>query len=165
MIKKIFLAIMIALPAMAFGQGKFGTVDVQSILTAMPEVTEMNTQLETASKKYDEEFKKLVEEYNKKMTEFQNLAKDTPESIKERRVAEMQEYEQKINQFRQTAQQDLQRQQEQLMAPIEEKLQKAIETVGTEGSFTFIFQNAMPTYVGKDVIDVTPSVKGKLGLK
>lgn len=165
MIKKLLLAIMIALPSIAFAQGKFGTVDVQDVLAAMPEVTEMNTQLETASKKYDEEYKKLIEEYNKMYTEFQNLDADTPDAIKERRIQELQSYEQKVSQFRTTAETDLRSQQERLMAPIEEKLQKAIEAVGSEGAYTFIFQSAMPTYIGKDVTDVTPAVKTKLGLK
>lgn len=165
MIKKLFLAIMIALPSLAFAQGKFGTVDVQDVLAAMPEVTEMNTQLETASKKYDEEYKKLIEEYNKMYTEFQNLDADTPDAIKERRIQELQSYETKVTQFRTTAETDLRSQQEKLMAPIEEKLQKAIETVGSEGAYTFIFQSAMPTYIGTDVTDVTPAVKTKLGLK
>ena len=41
----------------------------------------------------------------------------------------------------------------------------AIQSVGDEGSFTFIFENQIPVYVGKDAVDVTPLVKTKLGIK
>lgn len=165
MIKKILLAILIALPFCGFAQGKFGTVDVQNIIQAMPEFTAMQSQLEASSKTYESEFQKLREEFNKKYTEFQQLTDTTLESIKERRLQELQELDQKIQQFQATASQDLQRQQEQLMAPIQTKLQDAIKAVGDEGSFTFIFENLAAAYTGKDVVDVTPLVKTKLGIR
>lgn len=165
MIKRILLAILIALPLCGFAQGKFGTVDVQTIIQAMPDFTAMQSQLETSSKTYEAEFQKLREEFNKKYTDFQQLDENSPQSIKERRMQELQELDQKIQQFQATASQDLQRQQEQLMAPIQTKLQDAIKAVGDEGSFTFIFENMAAAYTGRDVVDVTPLVKNKLGLK
>ncbi len=166
MLKKILLAIIIALPCTALAQ-KFGVVDGESIISAMPEMTTIQNQLNDASKKYEEEFAKLTEEMNKKVTEFQALDKDTttPESIKERRMQEIQELDAKIQQFRQTASQDLQRQQQQLMAPVEQKITDAIKAVGQEGAYVFIFQQQIPIYVGTTVTDVTPAVKAKLGIK
>ena len=166
MIKKLLLAILIALPCSALAQ-KFGVVDVQAIFQAMPETTAAQTQLTEASKKYEDEFAKLKEEMNKKVTEFQTLSKDTttPESIKQRRMEEMQELDNKIQQFRNTAAQDLQRQQEQLMAPIEQKINDAVKAVGQEGNYTFIIQNGVALYNGVTVEDVTPAVKTKLGIK
>ncbi|MCH5345538.1 MAG: OmpH family outer membrane protein [Muribaculaceae bacterium] len=165
MIKKILLAILIALPLCGFAQSKFGVVDVQTIFTALPDVKEMQSQIEASSKTYETEFQKLNEEFNKKYTEFQQLDASTPESIKERRMQEIQELGQKIEQFRATASQDLQQQQEKLMAPIQQKIQDAIKAVGDEGSYTFIFENIAAAYVGKDVVDVTSLVKAKLGVK
>ena len=60
---------------------------------------------------------------------------------------------------------DLQRQNQQLMAPVQEKVVKAIQSVGAEGNYTFIFENVMPLYSGSDVTDVTPLVKAALGIK
>ncbi len=166
MIKKLLLAILIALPCSALAQ-KFGVIDVQSIIMVMPEYTAAQTQFTEASKKYEEEFSKLNEEMNKKVTEFQTLSQDatTPESIKQRRMEEMQELDNKIQQFRNTATQDLQRQQEQLMAPIEQKIAEAVKAVGQEGNYTFIFQQGAALYTGVSVEDITPAVKTKLGIK
>ncbi len=166
MIKKLILAILFALPMSVFAQ-KFGVVDVEAIIPNMSEYAAVQTQVNAASQKYQEEFDKLQEEMNKKMSEFQNLEKDatTPESIKERRIQEMQELNEKINQFRNTATQDLQRQQQQLMAPVEQKFNDALKAVGQEGGYTFIFPNGVALYSGADAIDVTAEVKTKLGVK
>lgn len=165
MIKKLLLAIMIALPTMAFGQ-KFGIVNTGAIMQDMPDLKEAQAQLETASKKYDEEFKNLQAEMQKKYEELQKAEQEkAPEAILQRRMSELQTLDQKIQEFRQTAAQDLQRQQEQLLAPIQQKVINAINAVGAEGNYTFIFENTAPVYVGSTVTDVTTFVKGKLGLK
>lgn len=165
MIKKLILvlAVAIALPV-AMNAQKFGVVNADEVLTAMPDFTKMQDQLAEASKQYEDEFKKLQEEMNKKFTEYQSLAKDTPDSIRERREAELQELDQKLTQFRNAAQQDLQRQQQTLMAPIEQKLMEAISAVGQEGGYTFILQDGQALFQGKDVVNVTAEVKAKLGL-
>lgn len=168
MIKKILLAILMALPLTAAAQ-KFGTVNVEQVLTAMPEFTAMQTQITEASKKYEAEFQKLVEEINKLIADYQAIADDpnTPQTIKERRMQEIQDKQATVEQFRQTATQDLQRQQEQLVAPIQARINEAIKAVGTEGAFTFIFpfDPGLVLYQGSTVVDVTPLVKQKLGLQ
>lgn len=168
MLKKIIIALLVALPLSAAAQ-KFGTVDIDQVVSAMPEVAEMQTQLTEASKKYEAEFQKLVEELNKLVTEFQAIQNDanTPETIKERRMQDIQERQTKVEQFRTTATQDLQRQQEQLMAPIQAKMTEAIKAVGQEGGFTFVFpaDPGLVLYQGADVVDLTATVKAKLGIK
>ncbi|MCM1029102.1 MAG: OmpH family outer membrane protein [Pseudoflavonifractor sp.] len=164
MIKKIILALLIMLPSMAFAQ-KFGTVDTEAIMTAMPEIKEMQATIDAASKKYEDEFANLRTEFQKKLEEYQGLGADTPETIKERRGQELQELDQKMQQFTQSAQNDLQQQQMRLLQPIQERVKQAISAVGAEGSFTFIFEKPMPLYSGSDVVDVTPLVKKKLNLQ
>ena len=164
MIKKILLAIMIALPSMAFAQ-KFGVVNTQDLTTNLPEMKEAQTAFEASVKKYQAEETNLRTEFEKKAKEFEAMAEDTPQAIKDRRIGELQELQGKIQQFQQTAQQDLQRQQEQLMAPIQQKVITAIKSVGAEGNFTMIFENQAPLYTGADVVDITALVKAKLGVQ
>lgn len=163
MLKKIILAVLIALPSIAFGQ-KFAVVDTQTIIEAMPETKEMEATLQAASKKYQDEYKNLTDKFNKEMADFQNLAADTPESIKQRRVQELQELEQKMAQFSQTAEMDLGQQQQRLIVPIRERIQSAIQSVGTEGGYTMIFEKQSPLFIGADATDVTAAVRTKLGL-
>jgi outer membrane protein len=167
MIKKLLLAILIALPFSAFAQ-KFGVVDVNKVFTTMPEATAMQQQLSDASKKYEDEFSKLREELDKLYTDYQTIQNDpnTPETIKERRIQEIQERANKVDQFRETAQQDLSRLNEQLAAPIQQKITEAITAVGQENGYTFIFPNeqGLLLYKGSEVVDATPAVLKKLGL-
>ncbi len=163
MFKKLLLAIMIALPMSLFAQ-KFAVIDTNTLIAALPEVKTVNEQLEAVNNKYQEEFNKLQTEFQKKFEEFQALDASTPQSIKDRRIQEVQELENKINQFRETASQDLQRQQQQLMAPIQEKVLKAIQSIGQEGGYTFVFENMVPLYTGADVKNITDEVKARLGV-
>lgn len=167
MIKKILFAICVAIPAVLCAQTvKFGTVDVESIIPAMPEYAQANAQIEQASKKFESEYQTLQEEMNKKMAEFQQLNNDanTPQSIKDRRIQEIQEMDERAQQFLATARQDIQRQNTQLMQPIQEKMMNAIKAVGAENGFTMIFPLGSALYESSDVIDCTPLVKTKLGI-
>ena len=166
MFKKLIIAVAfaIALP-LAMSAQKFGVVDVDAILPNLPEFKSVQEQLEKASQNYQQEFSKLQEEFDKKFAEYQALDATTPASIKERRESELQELGTKIDQFRNTAAQDLQRQQQTLMAPVQQKVIDALNSVGQEGSYTFIFQTGQAAYQGKDVIDVTADVKAKLGIQ
>ena len=86
---------MIALPMSVFAR-KFGTVNTAELMESLPEMKTVQEQMTAASNKYQDEFSKLQEEFNKKYQEFNALDASTPETIKERRVQEMQELDAKI---------------------------------------------------------------------
>ena len=166
MFKKIILIIALILPVSVMAQ-KFGVVNLDDVFAAMPEAKEMQTQLEQTSQKFQQEFDKLQEAVNQKYTEYQTIANDTtPDAIKERRMQEIQELANNVEKFRNQAQQDIARQQEQLAAPIQQKITDAINAVGQENGFTFIFPNepGLLLYKGTDVVDVTPMIRTKLGI-
>lgn len=165
MFKKVIitLAVLIAMPVVAFAQ-KFGVVDNEAIVTAMPEFISLQTEIETISKKHEEELKNLQDKFNREYADFQALGEDTPQSIRERRMTDLNEQEQKIQQYVMIARQDIEKQQQTKMEPILKRAMEAITAVGNEGGFVFIFDKNQPAFTGADVVDVTPLVKSKLGL-
>lgn len=163
MIKKIILAALVALPMFASAQ-KFGVVNTNDVMQALPDVKEVSDKVDAASKTYESEFQKLQEQMNKEYEEFQKLDPSTPDAIKQRRQQELQDLYQKLEQFRATATQDLQRQHEQLMAPIVQKVTDAITKVGQEQNLTFVFEQGQAIYVGTDVLNITADVKKVLGI-
>ena len=168
MMKRLFLAALVALPMCLAAQTlKFGTINTQEIFNLMPDMVTAETTLKSVSEKYQAEYKKLQEEFEKKYKEFQALDANTLQSIKDSRLRELQENQQKIENFQQMAAQDIQKQQETLLAPITDKIQKAIQAVGAENGFTFIYDLSIPAilYSGNGAEDVTPLVKTKLGIK
>ena len=168
MIKKFLLAALVAFPMCIAAQTlKFGTVNSQEIFNLMPDKATAESTLQSVSEKYQTEFNNLQQEFEKKFKEYQELDPSTPQSIKDRRAQELQENQQKIQNFQQMAAQDLQKQQETLLAPITDKIQKAIQAVGAEGGYTFIYDLSIPAvvYTGAGAEDVTPQVKAKLVIK
>lgn len=168
MLKKILLAVAVALPMFASAQTlKVGIVNTGDIIQAMPETTAAQTKLQDVQKKYQDEFTNLENEYKRRVEEFQNMKQDELPAIKERKSREIADYQQKIQAFMQEADNDIARQQQELMAPITQKIREAIESVGKEGSYSMIenYDPSLILYYAAPVEDITAKVKAKLGLK
>ena len=169
MIKKLLLAIMIALPMSVFAQ-KFGTVNTADLMESLPEMKTVQEQMTAASNKYQDEFTKLQEEFNKKYQEFQQaIAKDSlPPNIAERRQKELQDMMQRQEQFQQDAQQQMAKAQNDAMAPIYQKLDNAIKAVGAAEGVIYIFdlaRTSIPYVNESQSINLTSKVKANLGIK
>ena len=150
----------------ANAQAKFGHVNTEEIMQAMPETAKMRADMEALQKQYDEEEKGLIAEYQKKIEEYQAKEKDLPDNIKQRRVQEISEMEQKIQQARQDNAQAFQKAYTDRLEPIQKKVLNAINTVGKEGGFVYIIQQNSLPYISTTLsTDVTAQVKAKLGLK
>lgn len=166
MLKKILLAVLVALPMMVSAQTvKIGLVDTQSVMTALPAYTEAQTTIETIAKKYEEESKKLQAELQRLYEEYQAMGQDALPAIKERKEQDIMACEQKMQSFSQSAREDLQKQQESLMSPIIANVQSAIQSVGKEGGYTLIQELGAVYYYGAPAEDITATVKAKLGVK
>ncbi len=166
MLKKFIIALMCCLPMTMVAQSlKFGTVNTTDVITAMPERIEAEKQMQDLTKRYEDEFVKLQEDFQKKYQEVQAMGDTVPETIKMRRYEELQAMDQRIQSFRQVAEQDLAKKQEELFIPIQQKLMDAINAVGSENGFTYIFDANAAYYKGIGNEDVTPLVKTKLGIK
>ena len=165
----MLLAVTATMMCFAAQAQKFGYVNTSEIFNVMPEKATAENTLKTVSDKYETEFKNLQDAFQKKMSDYEAADKDasTPQAIKDRHNQELQDDYVKIQNFQQTAAQDLQRQQETLLAPITQKLQNAIQAVGAEGGYTFIFDQAAGSiiYTGTNAEDVSAKVKAKLGIK
>lgn len=167
MLKKILLIMMLIAPMSIYAQ-KFGHVRVNEIVTAMPEFTKYQTEMQAIAKQFQDEAKIMQDEYNKKATELQQEAEKLPKNILERRQKDLQDMIQKYQQFEQEAQQSLQKSEQEKLEPIYKKLQDAIKAVGNEGGYTFIVEETaeqIVPFMGSSVIDVTTAVKTKLGIK
>ncbi len=84
----------------------------------MPEATAAQTKLADTSKKYEDAYGKLIEEYKRPAEEFQNMKEDVLPAIRENKARDLADKQNKIQQFEQQAQEDLGKQQQELMAPI-----------------------------------------------
>lgn len=167
MLKKILVALLVAMPMLASAQSiKIGLVDSNTVLMALPETKAAEEKMMEIQKKYEDEYTKLREEMARKVQEYQDLEKDSTAlpAIKERKLQDLQDYQTKMADFEKMVQQDMQKQQETLMMPIVTKVKSAIESVGKEGGYTIIQEKAAVLYFGTPAEDITPAVQKKLGL-
>ncbi|MDR2148858.1 MAG: OmpH family outer membrane protein, partial [Tannerella sp.] len=133
----------------------------------MPEMTAVQTALENEQRQYDAQLKIFQDDYNRKFADLQAQQDTLTENIKILRMQEIEEIRTKYENFVPVAQQAMQKKQEDLIAPIREKVQKAIQDVGTENGYTYILPNdpSIILYSGPTAIDATDKVKAKLGIK
>ena len=165
MLKKIIIALLCCLPlAMNAQTFKFGTVNTGEVLAVMPERAAAEKEMQDLTKRYEDEFVKLQEDFQKKYQEVQAMGDTVPETIRMRRYEELEGMQQRIESFRQVDEQDLAKKQEALFMPIQQKLMDAITAVGSENNFTYIFDANAAYYKGVGNEDVTPLVKAKLGI-
>lgn len=157
MTRRLILAIILSLPLMA-GAQKYAVVDIDSIVSQLPEVKDAQVALDAASATFQTEFNTLCLELDKKYTEYRQLPSTTSEEIHKRRIQELQTLDQKIKQFRQAADQDLQRQQQMLMAPILNRINAAIDEICRQSGYTVIFRSSAPLYTDPSVTDLNPIV-------
>lgn len=150
----------------ASAQAKFGHINSQEVMQAMPEATTMRTEMEALQKQYEADEKAMIAEYQKKVEDYQAQESTMPDNMKQRKIQEIQDMEQKIQQARQDNQQALQKAYADKLTPIQNKVMDAIKAVGTAGGYVYIMEtNSIPFINTTLSTDVTAQVKAKLGLK
>ena len=153
-------------PVATFAQ-KFGHVNSQEIVQAMPEFTKARTDIEALTKQYEADLKSMQEELQKKSEAYEKEQATLPANIKERREKELQDMYQKIQQSYQDNQQALAKEQSERMQAITTKVLDAIKQVGQSGGYVYIMDltGGIPYISTTLSTDVTSQVKAKLGLK
>lgn len=165
--KRTFLILCAAMlfPLFAGAQShKIGIVDSQKVLSEMPEMKSMQSELDNLAKKYEDTLVQLQKEFQTKYQDFVKEQETMVESIKSRKQQELEDLSKRIQDLNNVAQQDMQKKQVELFAPIQTKLREAINKVGNDGGFTYIMDSSQMLYVGNGSEDVTSLVKSKLGL-
>jgi len=162
--KKIIIAMMLALPMLASAQ-KFGHINTQELFALMPEVNQIKLKMDTINSQYENQLAMMQEEIQKKMQDYQAQEATMPDAVKQIRQQELQEMNQRIQLFYQTAEQDIQKKQQELLTPVHEKMVKAIKVVGDREGYTYIFDSAAMQYIADGANDVMSAVKKELGIK
>ena len=167
---KRFLMIAVALlPLVVMAQARIGIVNSQQFFELMPEKANAEAQLKALSDRYHAEYELLRSEFDKKYADYQTVAADAsmPETIKERRVQELQESDKKMREFERRAADDIAAKRVALTAPLTDRIQAAIRKAGEQGGFDLVLDTAVTpvAYSGPNTIDITPMVKGILGIE
>ena len=167
--KRVLMMAVALLPLMLMAQSRIGIVNSQQLFDLMPEKAAAEAQLKALSDKYHAEYELLRGEFDKKYADYQTVAADAsmPETIKERRVQELQESDKKMREFERKAADDIAALRTTLTKPIADRVQDAIRKAGEQGAFDLVLDTAVTpvAYTGPATIDITPMVKALLRLE
>lgn len=166
LIRLTLLAALVMCSSSAFAQ-KFGYINSQELIAAMPERDSVQARLTKVSDDYANQLESIQVEFNNKYQAFQKDYNTLSESLRQMKEKELQDLQNRFEEFQRVAQQDMQKMQQDLMIPIIERAQNAIKKVGQTNSFTMIYDlasGALAYYDEASMTNVLPMVKAELGI-
>jgi outer membrane protein len=162
---KIALVALFAVGSTALYAQKFGRIDYQALVQAMPEIDSVSVKMEAASAEYQEHLESLQVELNNKVNDLQKAPATMSESVKQLRQREIQELNERLQQYLQIAREELSKTEAALYAPIEAKANEAIKKVCKAEGIIIAFQTGSVAYIDEDqTTDILAKVKAELGI-
>lgn len=168
MTKKLIILLLAIAPFAAIAQNaKLAHINTNEIFTQMPEIPGIETQLNNKQEEISKNGQALVDEFNKKNEEFQKGAATASEAVKADQGKQLEQLQERYQMFLQNSQREMEELRQKLLAPIQQKIATAIQEVGAEKGYTYVFDMAAGSivYHSASAEDATPFVKTKLGIK
>lgn len=124
-LKTLAIAIVLFIGTQVSAQTKVAHIDVQALMTTMPEMKTAQDQMKKIQETYDKDYKNMVAEYQTKLQKYEQEAPTAGDALNETRSKEMQDMGSRIQQFEQTAKKELGQKEMDLIKPIMEKSSKS----------------------------------------
>lgn len=147
---------------------KFGHINSDDLIRAMPEYDSAMAKLEKTRKELVNAIEIMQVEINNKYEAYNKEAKNLTDLVRQAKEQEIQDAQQRLQEFQVNAQTKLQEEQATLTQPIFTKVDKAIKEVGKEGGYIYVFDVAKGQVLYFDdtkSINILVQVKTKLGIK
>lgn len=147
---------------------KFGHINRNELIQAMPEFDSARAQLEKLNTELSNQLELLQVEYNNKAAAYVKESKNLTDIVRQTKEQELQDFQTRMQTFQTNASNTLQEKSVSMYTPVTEKADKAIKEVGKENGYIYIFdlsQNSVAYFDATKSTDVTSLVKTKLGLK
>jgi outer membrane protein len=147
---------------------KFGHINSEELITAMPEFDSANVKLEAYRKELINYLELMSVELNNKSDSYNKELKNLTDLVKQTKEQELIDLNRKIQEFQTNAQEKLQQKQVELFQPVYAKVDKAIKDVGKENGFLYVFDISKGSLLYFDETkstNVMALAKAKLGLK
>ena len=160
----LLLAAMVAMPAQA---QKIGYVDQQAVLVSMPEMQEVQQQVQKEMKRQQRELQQQRQQFQKQVKQFQQQQSLLDDSARAERERQLQQRQQELQQAAQKRQQQMQQQRRKMMQPLLEELQGAIDKVAAQQELDMVLRREVLLYedeTSEQVVDITRDVAGELGI-
>ncbi|MBO4341171.1 MAG: OmpH family outer membrane protein [Bacteroidales bacterium] len=163
--KRLFVIALASLMALSAGAQKIGRVNFNELVMLMPEMDSARETISASQKEAEETYSAMVEEYQGKLSQYQQKNASWTAAIKESKEKELIDIQNRIQEFQQNITQELQQQQAQLMAPINEKANKAVKEIAKAKGLTALFDASQAIYFDDEaVVDITADARKALSI-
>jgi outer membrane protein len=170
--KKFIGIIMLSITLFIAGQSlgaqnfKFGYINRDELMKAMPEYDSANVKIDKLRKELVGQLASMHDELNNKTTVYNNGSNSFSDVVRKTKEEELKNLNNRIQLFQVKATQQINDKNAELIQPIVAKADKAIKDVAKEQGFTFVFDvGALYYYDEKKSINMFPLIKTKLGQK
>jgi len=161
LLKVLFLFVCIS----GWAQSKVGTIDVDFILGQMPELTQVQTDVEAYRKKLDNDLQARLQKIQSEVDKYKK--EEAGMTINQRKVMQdsILKMEGEAQQFNQNGNQLMVLKQEELLAPLYDKIGLAMEKVAQAQQYTqVLLRNQNVVYIDNNY-DITLAVLKELGIE
>jgi outer membrane protein len=163
--KKLFVIALAALATLTASAQTFGRVNFNELVMLAPEMDTAREAIAASQKEAEETYAAMVEEYQGKLTQYQQKQSTWTAAIRESKERELMEIQNRIQEFQQSISQELQQQQNQLTAPIQEKVNQVVTELAKAKGLTALFDFSQAIYFDETkVIDLTPEARKALNI-
>jgi len=145
---------------------KFGHINSNEFISIMPDKAIAQKELQVYAKQLEDQLGAMQTELETKYNEYLTQEGTLTKLVKDTRQKELNDLNSRIQEFQTTAQESYQQKEAELLQPIMDKANDAIQSVGKENGFTYIFDVGIGALVffSEDSEDILPLVKAKLGI-
>lgn len=161
------LLFVMAMPSTLSAQNKFGHINAQELLIALPGYKTAEKSLQSYAKQLQDAYMKMQDQYNTLLKDYEEKSKNpnTPKPVLEDLVSQIVDLEKRMEKLQVNSEQQLLEKQAELLKPLEDQIMTAVKSVAKEGGFTYIFDSSIGNLLySPDGDNVMPLVKKKLGL-
>ena len=145
-------------------QAKVAHINVSDLMAAMPDMKAAQAQLDKVTKTYDTEYNTMVEEFRKKVGQYEKEASTVTDAVNDTRSKEVQDMQKRIQDYQQNATKELQDKQTAIFKPILEKSRLAIQKVAKAKGYQYVLDSSTGSGVLlADGPDLLNDVKKELG--
>ena len=145
-------------------QSKVGTIDIEYILSVMPQLEQVNNDIKAYSEELENQSQVKITNYKALVKVYQEKEASYDEALKKERQDEIIALEQDIQKFQKNASSLVQIRQNELANPLYQSIGEALNIVAEEGKFTQVFTiNNTIAYLDPD-LDITLAVIEKMGI-
>jgi len=163
MLKKLVILFLVLAPLGVFSQDKLAYINTQEIFAQMPELKDVESKLATKQEEIKKNMTALETEFQTKIQELAGPS-GSVDNLTEDQQKQLQDIRQRYETYLESSDKEFGELRQQLLTPLQQKMQKAIQEVGAEGGFTYIFELGVIPYTSTSAVDAGKLVKTKLGI-